>query len=70
MITPGAPQTRVADKGHREVEPAMPAAGVRGSWFPSLLDQVELLDQLACLASPFAPVQVTQVGHEVPVRRR
>ena len=37
---------RVADQGHREVEPATRAAGVGDGRLPRLLDQVESLEQL------------------------
>ncbi|GGM60576.1 hypothetical protein GCM10012275_34580 [Longimycelium tulufanense] len=41
---------RVANQGHRQVEPTPHAAGVGGGRFPSRLDQVELLEQFVLAA--------------------
>jgi hypothetical protein len=58
---------RVADQGHRQVEPAQHPAGVGGGRLLGRLDQVELVQQRGGAPAALAPVQVVQVGHEAQV---
>ncbi len=55
---------RVADEGHREVEPPCHAAGVGARQLAARLDEVEFVEQFGCASLAFAPVQMMQIAHE------
>jgi hypothetical protein len=55
---------RVADQGHRQVEPAPHAPRVGGGQLPGCVDQVEAVKQLGCALPAFGSAQVVQVGHQ------
>ena len=58
---------RVADEGHREVEPAAHAAGVRRGGLARRLDEVEPLEQLRDAAAALLAAEVAQVRDEAEV---
>jgi hypothetical protein len=55
---------RVADQGHRQVEPPLHPAGVGAGRLPAGVGQVELVEQLGRAPPAPAPAQVAQVGHQ------
>ena len=62
-------QPRLADQGHREVEPAPHAAGVEGRRFPRVRGQVEAVQQRRGPPPALATAQVVQVRHQQHVLR-
>ena len=55
---------RVADQGHRQVEPAAHAAGIGAGRLPGRLDQIEPVQQLGRPPPALRPVQMAQVSHQ------
>ena len=58
---------RVADQGHREVEPPPHAARVGRDGLPGGLDEVEPLEQLGDPPAALGLAEVAQVGHQPQV---
>jgi len=58
---------RVADQGHRKIEPALHAAGVGRRGLFGRVGQVELVEQPSGAPSAFGPAQVVQVRHQQQV---
>jgi hypothetical protein len=58
---------RVPDQGHREIEPALHAAGVGLRRLGGRVGQVELVEQAGGAPPAFRPAQVVQAGHQQQV---
>ena len=58
---------RVADEGHRQVEPPAHAARVGRDGLLRGVDQVEPLEQLGDAPAALALAEVAQVGHQLEV---